>query len=303
MTREELILIAHSARGVGQATLTSLLHGMTTRGMEPDDLLSLSYRDLQDLFGFTTHVAGGLAHALTRRREASRRLLEDLQRTGVTMVTCLDAAYPQSLAAMMADAPPVLYVRGDMNLLSSNLICLANSRDCPKNLAHLAEQALSIAVETGFRPVTGHNRPEYQLAALVARRYAVPTCYVLDRGILSVDKHSETLAPFRAARIWRSNPESPDLVVSPFAPSASYVPGSNRYRDRVILGLAKRVLSTYLRPDGNMLRHLKEAALSDKPIAWLDTREALPSALCEEKCLSSFPPGDSESLRSWLLGA
>jgi len=303
MTLEELVVLAHTARGVGASTLTTLLHGLQSQCMVPDDLLRLSYREIQERFGLSTHAAGGLAHALARKRHAARHLLERLAALDVTIITCLDAAYPQALIETMRDPPPVLYARGDVSLLRRRLICLANSHGCPADRSRIAEQALERAVEAGFVPVTGHNRPEYQLPALVARRRAVPVCYVLDRGLLEVGQSKEPLPPFRAARIWSQSAEQRDLVISPFAPSAPYVPGSNRQRDGVIVGLATCVLASYLRPDGNMAALLTHAGRARKRIGWLGNADELPEAIRSLPDLAVLGTDGNAALGTWLTAS
>jgi DNA processing protein len=257
--------------------------------LRTEDLLRLSEDELQCRLQIHAEQARCLAAGLRQRASHLSDLPERLKRTGVSVLTSLDAAYPSALLDWMADPPTVLYLSGDAAMLRRPLIAVANSNHTPPQAAERVEVALSRALELGFVPVTGHNRAEYQHAALVARRRGGPVCYVLDRGVLPVLEGRPNEPPFGAARIWPHVEGCQDLIVSPFAPDAPGVPGSNKLRDRVILALATCIVASYVRQGGNMAAMLDGLAASGKTVLWVGD-DPPPLALSHHGCVCAADP-------------
>lgn len=297
--RDELIARLHSAPGVGNGTLAAVLRAMAVQHVHTEDFLRLSEDELQCRLHIHAEQARCLAAGLRPRASHVSDLPERLKRTGVSVLTSLDAAYPPALLQWMADPPAVLYLSGDAALLKRPLIAVANSNHTPSQATARVEVALSRALELGFVPVTGHNRAEYQHAALVARRRGGPVCYVLDRGVLPVIDGRPNEPPFGAARIWPHVEGCQDLIVSPFAPDAPGIRGSNKLRDRVILALATCILASHVRQGGNMAALLDDLAANGKPVLWVGDNEP-PLALSHPGYFRAADP--SSSLFPSLLG-
>jgi len=262
---------------------------MAVQHLRNEDLLALSEHELQCRLNVHAEQARCLAAALRQPAGDLSDLRARLERGGVSLLTSLDAAYPPALLKWMEDPPAVLYLSGDAALLRRPLIAVANSNHTPAAATALVETALSRALELGFVPVTGHNRAEYQHAALVARRRGYPACYVLDRGVLAVLGNGPTEPPFSAARIWPHVEGCDDLILSPFAPDTPGVPGSNKLRDRIILALATCIVVSYVRQAGNMAAMLDELGASGKSILWVGDDNA-PLALSRHGCFRAVDP-------------
>ena len=55
--------------------------------------------------------------------------LDELEQSGIRVLTCLDDGYPASLLGLGGAAPPLLHVAGDIALLSAPLLGVVGSRD------------------------------------------------------------------------------------------------------------------------------------------------------------------------------
>jgi len=78
---------------------------------------------------------------------------------GVTVITRLDAAYPQNLAALLgASAPPVLYVRGDLAVSNATGVGIIGMRRPTAAGLESARHYARAVVSHGFAVVSGNAR-------------------------------------------------------------------------------------------------------------------------------------------------
>ena len=64
--------------------------------------------------------------------------LDELEQSGIRVLTCLDDGYPASLLGLGSAAPPLLHVAGDVALLSAPLLGVVGSRDVSEAGAEVA---------------------------------------------------------------------------------------------------------------------------------------------------------------------
>jgi DNA processing protein len=271
--------------------------------MTAEDVFGMEAKGLAMAFALrpaqADRVARGLSSGRARAEDTARRL----HALGITMMTTADAAYPARLLSTAEHPPAALYCRGDTHILYRPLVALANSNGASPDQIALAGEAVRVALLHGFVPVTGHNRAEYQGAALIACRSGAPVCYVLDRGILTVAAVHHGAGLFPSARIWQKPQDARhDLVLSSFAPRMPAAPGSNRRRDEIIVHTADAVVATHVRPGGTMQSLIARAASAGTPVAWLGPAP-LPCALREVPSIKDFGSPASDGFGAWLTDA
>lgn len=84
----------------------------------------------------------------------ARAEIERCERTGTRLVTMYDATYPKSLLEL-ADAPLVLYMRGDIFSLGPKAIAVVGTRRCSKYAADVAREIGARAAAAGICVVSG----------------------------------------------------------------------------------------------------------------------------------------------------
>lgn len=259
MDTTQLVLLLSAVAGIGERTLAHLLRRNAALRRSPGELLALSPAALARDYELRQEVAERVAALTAGRRRHAEEMARQMHRAGVQVITFLDAAYPPRLHRRMEEPPPVLYVFGNLELLSQPLFAIANSNGASEEALAYGDVAAQAAMDCGWTPVTGHNRAAYQRPALVARRSSKPVCYILDRGLLEAFGGDLSKDLFAAARIWNPNYDpSCDLTLSPFEMRAHMIAANNRRRDAVIFALADAVFAGDVRPGGRM----EEACLS-----------------------------------------
>ena len=264
--RRFALLLALTPR-IGGKTLARILTRMELQGDDPATWLRLSPEALKESYGLNQKQIASIAE----RSGAWSQTVEELERRlvekDVRLLTLGDASFPEKLEAFDDNHPCALFCYGNLRLLDCKSFCVLSSRNTtPKGLEQI-EKLTETGVFQSETLVVGHDRPEYQRAALVPLRWGSPRLLVFDRGIfheLGADLSQE---PFRAARLWRYqfDPKT-DLAVSPFKPDARFTGAHNKTRDRLIAALSDRLDFVEVAPGGNMEALARRGLACGRPV-------------------------------------
>jgi DNA processing protein len=246
--------------GIGGKSVSRVMARNRLLQRSPTEFLALSDDALRSEYRLTAKAVAGFRAGLDRRVEETLELEARLDGLRVHLVTSADANYPARVEEMDPDAPGVLFLYGNTGLLQSQTFSVLASRNTRPADLDLVETLTEEAVLRGEVLVCGHDRPEYQRAAIVPLRWGSPRILVLDRGLFKVlgdDLRSEA---FRAARLWRYEFDpNTDLVVSPFRPHADFIGINNKVRDRLVTSLSARLDFVNVAQGGNMDRLIRLA--------------------------------------------
>lgn len=262
--------------GMGGRSVTRVLTRNELLARSPEEFLALSPEALREEYRLAakaaTHLTGGGPKALGQTEALERRL----GGLGVTLVTTADARYPALVEEMDPDPPGVLFLYGNQRLLERPTFAVLASRQAlPASLDQI-ETLTETGVLDGEVLIAGHDRPEYQRAAVVPLRWGAPRVLCLDRGLFRVLGPDLRDEAFRAARLWRYqfDPQT-DLVVSPFRPESDFVGVNNQVRDRLVGCLARRIDLVHMNEGGNMekiarlaLKAGRRVRLSDRIVGY-----------------------------------
>lgn len=253
MTTKRLALLLALTPGVGGKTLRKVLARMETRGLVPAEFLTLSPEALVESFGLQKKVADLLSAAARGWDERASALESELEKLDVQFVTLLDAHYPLRLESFDNDPPAGLFAYGNLRLLDRRTFSVLSSRNTSPGGLEAIEKLVEEGVFASEVLVAGHDRPEYQRAAVVPLRWGSPRVLCLDRGMFRALGEDLSQEPFRAARLWRYNfdPKT-DLALSPFRPKDGPIGINCKIRDRLVAALSDRIDFVEVSEGGNM---------------------------------------------------
>jgi len=268
--------------GIGGRSVTRVLTRNGLLNRTPEEFLGLSAEAYREEYKLTAKAATELAYngieQLKRAEETEKRL----NGLGVMLVTSSDANYPALVEEMDPDPPGVLFLYGNQRLLEGKTFSVLSSRNARAADLELIEKLTEEGVLNSEILVAGHDRPEYQRAAVVPLRWGAPRILCFDRGLFKVLGEDLKDEAFRAARLWRYqfDPHT-DLVVSPFRPEADFVGVNNQVRDRLVGCLSRRIDFVHMTEGGNMakiarmaLKARREVRLSDRIVGYRTLVEA-----------------------------
>lgn len=223
---------------------------------EPGALLGRDIAETKELVGDSSLDADRIV-ALLDRATAVALEVEQLESSGIRVVTVFDDGYPYLLVARLgAKAPAVLHVVGDPALMSLDLLGIVGSRDVDDHGGAAAREAARAAVEHGWGVVSGGARGVDRLAMNAAT----------DAGGCAVGMLADSLAKVvQEPELRRLVADGVACLATPYAPTMRFTPANAMARNKLIYGLARRTLVV--------------ASDHDKGGTWAGAREALGKTL------------------------
>ena len=227
------LLLLTLAPGLGPTLTARCLAAMGSA----QAVVSATQAELAQVQGIGTHRAQAIRAAISQLQTsgAVEREKEAIARAGVTLLTLEDPDYPK-LLRLISDAPPVLYVRGQL-LASDNLsLAVVGSRRCSAYGREQADRFAAGAAQAGLCVISGGALGIDTAAHHAALRAAGRTIAVIGSG-LNNPYPSENHALFD-----RIADSGAGAVLSELPMSAPPRPENFPSRNRIVSGLALGVL-------------------------------------------------------------
>lgn len=272
MTERSFALLLAQTPGIGGRTVTRTLTRNRLLGRSPQDFLKLGTAALIEEYRIAKRPAEHLVQKQSELRETAQRLETRLNALGVVWITSVDAGYPATIEQMDPEPPGVLFLYGNQKLLQTRTFSVLSSRGAMPADLELIEKLAEEGVLNGEVLVCGHDRIEYQRAAVVPLRYGSPRILCLDRGLFKVLGEDLRDEAFRAARLWRYEFDpTTDLVITPFRPASDFIGINNQIRDRLIGCLSQRLDFAHINEGGNMHKIAEMALKAGRSVRVSDT--------------------------------
>ncbi|MFQ3586092.1 MAG: DNA-processing protein DprA [Fimbriimonadaceae bacterium] len=267
LTRRRFAMLLALTPGVGGRRLTRILARCDLLALTPEEFLALPVDAKMAEFRLPASVAQRLSQTPDAIVSTHAAMEERLEKHGITLVTTADALYPTRLEAFDPQCPAALFLYGNTRLLDARCFAVLSSRNTPPAGLDTIERLAEEGVLRSEVLVCGHDRPEYQRAAVVPLRWGSPRILGLDRGLFQALGDDLTEEPFRAARLWRYQFDPlTDLVVSVVPPTTGFKGLNNQVRDRIVAGLAHRQDFVVVREGGVMEKLLRMGLQAGCPV-------------------------------------
>lgn len=230
MTQEVAILQLMLTPGIGERTIARLLTELAERETSLADFPTLDDDTIRDWFGLE-------AEAVARIREnadAAARLVEQLADTRIAMLLSGTERYPALLATRLGpSAPPVLFARGNLDVLALPPIGFCGARNCSERGMMLAVYYAGFLARHGLNVVSGYA-PGIDSAA--------HTGAIADGGVTTIVAASGILQFGMRAGEGGMFDEANTLILSQFPPDQTWQAHSAMTRNRTICGLVKAMI-------------------------------------------------------------
>jgi DNA processing protein len=150
------------------------------------------------------------------------------------MLTRSSPDYPPGLAAVLKDnAPPVLFAKGNLNLLETKSVAICGSRKSSAEACHLAVTGAAELARRDIVVVSGYADGVDTAAHIGALSGGGATIFVLATGIMHFSPKSSV-----AGLLADEN----SLVLSEFTPKAGWLTHAAMQRNKTVCALANAVL-------------------------------------------------------------
>lgn len=167
-----------------------------------------------------------------RQKHSPETLFEELAKENIEILTIKDEAYPSQLKEI-ASAPPVLYMRGDKNILSNKSIAIVGSRKFTEYGRRVTENLTKDLVRAGLTIVSGLALGIDGIAHRAALDGGGFTAAVLGTGI-----DDATIYPREHFNMAKSILENGGALLSEQPPKTPSLKQNFPARNRIMAGLA-----------------------------------------------------------------
>lgn len=216
--------------GLGRKTLAGVIHHVANRCGCLDDVLTASEQSLVSDFGLPPQSASDLPRAIA----AALLLLPEFEKRGIHAVSADADGYPSRLSEVLGkDAPPILFVAGNAELLAHRAVGFCGSRKASEQGLRVGREAAGNLARQGFNIVSGYASGvdlETHRSALEA---GGTTAFVLAEGILHFRTKREV-----ASLLTPTN----HVVVSEFPPGLPWQARNAMQRNATIIGLSDAMI-------------------------------------------------------------
>lgn len=194
--------------------------------------------------------------------ESAVQLYDELQKHQITILIRGDSAYPRRLSTILGDyAPPVLFARGNSDLLKARTAGFCGSREASETALTVTENCVSELIKNNIVIVSGFARGVDLTAHLRALQDGGNTIFVLPLGILNFQWKSE---------IYQFVNDTNSLILSEFAPNFGWSAGNAMQRNSTIIGLSDALVLAACSAGGGSFEAGKTCLRLGQPLFVID---------------------------------
>ena len=244
--------------GAGRATAWRVADAAGRLGVAPAGLVEAAVADLLAQ-GVDGNAAAHVAAARGRLREAEATVRR-AREAGAEPVPWGDARYPDALRACLgAAAPPLLFLRGALELISRPGAAIVGGRTPEPEAARCARDCAAALVEAGAVIVSGGAKGIDTAAHEGALAAGGTTVVVLPAGILNLEASPPLRTALDTGRV---------LAVSEFPPRAPWATPHAVTRNGTISALSRLLCLLAPRRQGGSVATARWSLASGKPVGY-----------------------------------
>jgi len=244
MREEDDTMISEDSKAV--VALTSRLGDSKRPSLSPTEwdrfatVMADQQIEIVEVFsgGFDPHSVPGLTDPIATKittllGSAAAATVEaaDLERYGITTVTIVDAGYPDAFRVRLGNlAPPIIYVVGNLALLTGDGVGVVGSRNVTDEGRAVAEDVATEATRNGRSVVSGGARGVDSFAMNAAFTAGGTVIGVIADSLRARIRKPGTLQAIDAGTV---------CLMSQQIPSAGFTPHSAMARNKLVYALSE----------------------------------------------------------------
>jgi predicted Rossmann fold nucleotide-binding protein DprA/Smf involved in DNA uptake len=239
---------------VGERTLVRIQQLADWNGLSLASLLRLPPERLAEEYRVPRQAVRRLTERGDRHLTSCRHILATLRQAQARITWPGDEIYPRRLSERTGQAPPLLYLYGNVGALGERTLAILNSRSVTEHAVTATLQVARRAAADGFTLITGGMKTTHRIAAVATRATGSRRAVVLDRGLFAAFGNDLSRDPFGFGPQRSHFDRLTSVAVSPFRPYDHATPRNGRRRDEIIAALADLVVAVSARPGGEIER-------------------------------------------------
>ena len=245
-----------SVYGVGPKRFAHIMNAIAEAKQSLDVLFNMPALEIKEKFKLPNNVAEAIEAAFKVTPEQLEA--DALASKGIKILRRGTENYPERLEQILGDkAPDVLYIWGNLELLSKPAVGFCGSRSASDKGIAVTEDTARQITELGWVVVSGHARGVDTKAHQTALENGGGTIIVAPEGIFDFKLRKELKQIAKPEQI---------LVISEFPPKAKWNAGYAMKRNKTIIGLSNAMILVEAREEGGTFEAGKEALRLKVPL-------------------------------------
>lgn len=255
---ERYLLQLMLSKGIGDIAIKKIIRYISNNTNDTFESLCQNPEKLLPII----KCGNGLFESIKGSEERAKILCADLEKQKVAILLETDPLYPSQLKTVLGDScPPVLFVRGNMDLLSTSSVGFCGSRKVSEKGIVITTQCAEQLSEKGVTVVSGYATGTDLAAHSAAMEHNGNTVFVLAEGILKATKKKairDLLTPKN------------HVFVSQFLPQALWNVGNAMKRNSLIIGLSRAMILVESGKTGGTFAAGEETLKRSQPLFVID---------------------------------
>lgn len=230
MSNEIAILQLAQAKGLGTVSLGRLFRKLDSEKREAEDFVHASPEEMAKDYAIDEKIAKSVVGS----RDNAETLYDKLYDHGVQIIALGSELYPDKLLKSLGNkAPPILFVKGNVSLLTKKSVGFCGSRRCSEKGIAIAQEYARIVSRKGINVISGYAYGVDIATHGAALQEGGTTTFVLADGIVR----------FRSKSIIQEYLDDDNyLIVSEFPPELPWTSHNAMLRNSTICGLSDAVI-------------------------------------------------------------
>lgn len=227
-----------SIHGIGHKRLNKIFLKLAETKQTPDAVFNMPASTLAEEFDIPPKIAEAIAQTPVPPQE----LLAQLESKGIRLLSKDNPEYPERVNRILGDdAPPLLYVWGNLDLLRKPTVGFCGSREVTESGVTVISSAVRQITSLDWTVVSGHARGTDTIAHRVTLEHGGGTIVVAPQGILGFKLRQDLRAIAKPEKL---------LVVSEFFPTAPWSIANAMARNKTILAFSDAMILIEARLSG-----------------------------------------------------
>ncbi|MEA1980298.1 MAG: DNA-processing protein DprA [candidate division Zixibacteria bacterium] len=254
MNKEIAILQLMHTKGIGQKKLSFLLRLLNNENIPIEEFVQFNVSDMIDLCKLKEETA----IAISESYDKCVALSEELNQHEIKIMQIGDDEYPKKLQNILNEnSPPVLFVRGNLELFNSKSVGFCGSRKASDSGIKITGELVNQLVKKEINIVSGYA----QGIDMAAHQYSLlangVTTFVLSTGILNFKLKNNLFDLIEPNN---------HLIISEFLPRLGWHVQNAMQRNKTIIGLSDVMILVESKLKGGTLEAGKESIKLKQPL-------------------------------------
>lgn len=254
MNRDIAVIQLMHTSGIGAKRLSRLLKRLQNESYPVEDFVMISTKELIEKYGFTENMAASFKEVDSELEQLSDKFWEH----EIKVITQQDNLYPSVLSKVLGeDAPPVLFIKGNLQILENRSVGFCGSRKASEKGCELVRDSASYLARQGVNIVSGYANGVDLAAHIGALSAGGATTLVLPLGIMNY-----SLKTSLSELITDDN----TLIISEFSPRLGWAIHNAMQRNHTICGLSRAMVLVDSALKGGTFEAGKTALKLERPL-------------------------------------